>query len=71
MPAPTGTVVFWDGATVLGAVALDASGKASLSTAALAVGRHAITATYSGDGHFGPSKSLALSQVIILPVPGK
>ena len=46
--APTGTVTFTDGATTLGAVVLDASGQATFTTSALAVGTHTVTATYGG-----------------------
>jgi YVTN family beta-propeller protein len=45
---PTGTVTFKDGATSLGTVTLNASGQASLGTAALSVGTHTITAVYAG-----------------------
>jgi uncharacterized delta-60 repeat protein len=48
-PIPTGTVTFYDGTTVLGAKALDATGKAVFSSAKLAVGAHSLHATYSGD----------------------
>jgi parallel beta-helix repeat protein len=52
--SPGGSVTFADGTTPLGSVPLDGSGRASLTTAALAVGSHAITATYSGDAdHLG------------------
>src|SRR5438309_9095077 len=44
--APTGTVVFKDGATTLGVVTL-VNGSASLVTSAMAVGGHSITAAYS------------------------
>jgi trimeric autotransporter adhesin len=54
---PTGTVTFSDDGTVLGTVALDGSGTAMLTTNALPVGGHSITATYSGD----PSLVAALS----------
>ena len=59
---PTGTVTFMDGNTVLGTATVNASGEASLSTSALSLGSHTITATYQGDasfqlssGTFGPS----------------
>jgi adenosine/AMP kinase len=56
----TGTVTFFDGATSLGTGAVNASGIATLSTSALAVGAHStITATYSGDGSFNGSTSSA------------
>ena len=55
-PVTQGTVTFREGPTVLaGPIALDASGQASFSTAALGVGSHLITADYSGSGGFAPS----------------
>jgi hypothetical protein len=52
--APTGSVVFSDGSTVLGTVAISSATafQATLTTAALSVGQHAISASYSGDGSF-------------------
>jgi predicted secreted protein len=47
--AVTGTVTFKDGATVLGTAAVNGSGSAVFSTAALAVGQHSIVAAYGGD----------------------
>ena len=52
---PTGSVIFLDGAVVLGAGKLNSSGRASLSTAALGVGSHTITAFYGGDKTFSAS----------------
>ena len=49
---PTGTVTFQDGATVLGAVALNGSGVAQFTTAALTAGTHTIGAFYSGSTLF-------------------
>jgi hypothetical protein len=74
---PSGTVTFADGATPLGTVPLDSSGKASLTTTGLAIGSHSITATYSGDaGSFttqsGPapeSVAPATTEVILVPHP--
>jgi hypothetical protein len=54
---PTGTVTFFDGATPLFTVSLDASGQAAMTTTALVVGSHAITAVYSGDTDFAGSTS--------------
>jgi hypothetical protein len=46
---PTGNVQFFDGATPIGgAVALNASGQAQVTTSALSVGNHTITANYAG-----------------------
>ncbi len=62
---PTGTVTFMDGSTPLATVTLDGSGQATFSTAALAIGTHTITATYSGEGDFVASTSAALSQTVL------
>ena len=61
---PTGTVVFKDGATTLGSGTVDGSGNATLTTSALAVGSHAITASYGGAVGFKASTSPPLSQVV-------
>jgi sugar lactone lactonase YvrE len=63
-PPPSGTITFLDGSTQLGRVALDANGQATYSTAALAVGTHPITASYSGDTAYAASTSSVLSQVV-------
>ncbi len=54
---PTGTVTFLDGSTTLGTAALNSRGSASISTSALAVGIHTLTATYAGDSNNLPSNS--------------
>ena len=46
--APGGSVTFKDGATVLGTAPIT-NQSASLTTTALGVGQHSLTATYSGD----------------------
>ncbi|CAN5507343.1 hypothetical protein BH10PLA2_BH10PLA2_04690 [soil metagenome] len=48
---PTGTVTFVDTTTgtTLGNVTLDGTGKATVTTSALAAGTHVIVATYNGD----------------------
>jgi hypothetical protein len=62
---PAGTLTFKDGAATLGAVALDLSGKASLSTSTLTAGTHSITAQYGGGGGFaGSSGVLSGGQVV-------
>ncbi|MGH7267945.1 MAG: Ig-like domain repeat protein [Candidatus Rokuibacteriota bacterium] len=61
----TGTVEFFDGATSLGTGALDGAGQATLTTSALALGAHAITAAYAGDGSYSGSTSTpALTQTV-------
>lgn len=65
--APTGTVTFKDGSSTIGSSALNSSGVATYSTAALAVGPHTITAVYSGDANNAGSTSPALSQTVNPP----
>ncbi|MDB4938657.1 MAG: hypothetical protein JWP87_5629, partial [Labilithrix sp.] len=60
----TGSVTFKDGATVLGTVNVDGAGQASVSTAALGVGAHSITATYGGALSYAASTSAALTQTV-------
>jgi hypothetical protein len=56
---PTGNVIFKDGSTVIGTVAIDAGGVATLTTSSLSVGGHTITAAYSGDANdLGSSASM-------------
>lgn len=70
--APTGSVDFFDGGTPLCTTRplsrLDPTAAANCVTSTLAVGTHAITATYSGDGTYDPAASTdyepAFSQVV-------
>jgi hypothetical protein len=62
---PSGTVTFRDGTTILGSETLS-GGSASLGTAGLGVGPHAITATYEGDLDFSSSVSAELTQIVTL-----
>ena len=59
---PTGSVAFFDGTAELASVSLSDGGLAAevLSTAALIVGSHSITAQYFGDGNFAGSASPVL-----------
>ncbi len=59
---PTGSVNFYDGATLLGNVAL-AGDSAFISSAALTAGSHTIKAVYSGDSNF-KSDSSTVAQVV-------
>lgn len=61
---PTGMVTFEEGATTLGAAAVDGSGHATIATSSLAVGSHEIVAAYSGDDAFNPNNSAALAQTV-------
>ena len=60
---PTGTVTFRDDATVIGTVGL-VDGQASLTTSALAVGSHTVTASYDGSVAFATSTSTAVSESV-------
>ena len=62
--APTGTVLFYDGATALGTGTLDANGNATLTTSALPTGSQSLTARYVGDTANLPSVSSALIESV-------
>src|SRR5262249_35192916 len=61
---PTGLLTFFDGASPLASLNLDASGVATVVIEILSVGTHAITAAYSGDAHFQGSGSSPMTQVV-------
>ncbi|KJY40725.1 hypothetical protein VR41_14630, partial [Streptomyces sp. NRRL B-1568] len=61
---PTGTVDFFDGATLLGSAPL-VGGVATLSVSTLSVGSHSLTATYNGDANFVGSTSPVDTQTVI------
>ena len=61
---PTGNIRFFDGTTLLGTVATNASGTAIFATSVLSLGSHAITANFTGDAEDSPSTSLVTTQVI-------
>ncbi len=60
---PTGKVTFRDGTTIIGSASLS-EGVATLTKSTLAMGTHAITATYNGDTQVAKSTSSVLSQVV-------
>src|SRR4051794_17874444 len=62
--SPTGTVTFLDGGTSIGTGTVNASGQATLTTSALAVRSHTITARYAGDNRNAASTSAALTQTV-------
>jgi hypothetical protein len=63
MPGPDGaTLTVSDGDVVLGVVALEA-GRAVLTTSSLTVGRHTITAAFSGTATAAPSSVTIVQQV--------
>ena len=59
----TGTVMFKDGAAVIGTGTL-ASGQATCAATALALGSHAITAVFPGDATYAPSTSTIFSYMV-------
>ena len=59
----TGTVQFFDGATLLGSAPLS-GGVASLTTSTLGGGTHSVTASYGGDGNYNGSTSAVLTQTV-------
>jgi len=62
-PTPTGNVIFVDGTTTLGTVALNGASQALFATSALSVGSHSITAMYVGNANYAGSTSPVLTQV--------
>ena len=61
--APTGTVRFLDGSTVIGTAVLSGS-QATLTTYALGLGTHQIVAAYGGEGAFLSSQSSAIGHTV-------
>jgi hypothetical protein len=64
---PTGTITLKDGAKVIATAAVGADGSADFSIPGLAIGPHAVTATYSGDGNFVGSGTGTLQQFVGTP----
>ena len=62
-PAPTGTVIFKEGSTVLGSGAVS-NGIANFTTTNLAAGTHNITALYSGNTYYTTATSGSLPVVV-------
>jgi len=52
---PTGSVTFADGASAIGTVSLDATGRATFTVNTLSRGSHTISASYTGAGTYQPS----------------
>ncbi|MGC9292306.1 MAG: Ig-like domain repeat protein, partial [Acidobacteriaceae bacterium] len=61
---PTGTVNFYDGATLLGTGVLNSSGVATISTTTLPVGSNSVTASYAANGSFAASTSSAVTVTV-------
>lgn len=69
-PVTSGSVVFSDGATTIsGEVGVDGNGQASLTTSALTLGQHSLSAAYTdSDGNFTASVSAAIDHEVGLTV---
>ncbi len=59
----TGSIVFLDGAAMLGTVSLT-TGQASFTTSSLTTGSHIITAEYGGDSGYNAANSSQLTQTV-------
>lgn len=68
-PTPTGTISFLDAlsgpAEIAAPVALNAQGKASVTTSTLSQGMHSIFCMYSGDATYAPATSSGTLQTVI------
>lgn len=64
LPPVSGSVQFNDGATLLGSGALNASGTATFSTAALNAGTHLVGASYPGDSNYIARTLPGVSQLV-------
>jgi uncharacterized membrane protein len=61
---PSGLVTFMDGTSVLASGVTVMQGQATFSTSSLAVGNHAILASYAGDGNFLASTSPIYGEIV-------
>lgn len=66
---PSGTVVFYQGATIVGSAALSPAAAGDASTATLNIGtlpggQDQLTAYYEGDAYFNPATSAAISLTV-------
>lgn len=64
---PFGGATFFDGTAPLGTVALHADGSATFSTASLAAGTHAISASFNANSTFAGSSSTPVALVVTAP----
>jgi len=62
--APTGTVSFFDGTTLLGSATVGTDGTAVLTTTALPAGMVVVAATYSGDANYAAGGATVTVQVM-------
>ncbi len=62
--APSGSVRFFDGSTLLGTSATGSSSTATFSIPTLTLGSHIITAAFTGDATNSPSTSTFIAQIV-------
>ena len=62
--APTGTVTFYNGTTVLGTGTVNSAGIATLTTGSLPVGTDSITAVYGGDNNYSSTTAGPLTETV-------
>ncbi len=67
VPAPTGSLTFLDGSTVLGSAPI-LNGVASLTTNALSAGVHSLTVSYAGNIDYSSTVSPALAYTVVDPL---
>jgi hypothetical protein len=63
-PTPAGNVMFLDGTTPIGTVALNGASEALFETPSLSVGSHSISAMYAGSAVYSASTSSSLNQIV-------
>jgi hypothetical protein len=66
--APTGTVTFNDGSSILNTAVLNTEGDAEFNEP-FAVGSHSVTASYSGDNSYAKSTATAVNFTVVQDVP--
>ncbi|WP_041586038.1 Ig-like domain repeat protein [Terriglobus saanensis] len=62
----TGVITFRDGTAIIGSVALNNAGTASLVLPSLSAGTHSLSASYGGDNYNLPSTTNGVSEVVQL-----
>ncbi|HEU4636228.1 MAG TPA: Ig-like domain repeat protein, partial [Edaphobacter sp.] len=67
---PGGTLILSEGGTLLAAGPPDTSGDLSFVVSSLAIGPHSLSASYSGDHNFQPSRSPTMLFVVNSPPSG-
>jgi Pro-kumamolisin, activation domain/Bacterial Ig-like domain (group 3) len=61
---PTGSIILYDGETVVATLTLGGDGKTNVTPNPLSAGTHSLTAVYSGDSHYAAGTSNILSMPV-------